>query len=324
MNKILKSVAFLATSMFVGLLVWAGVASAHIATTNCGGSITFKFVPKYYESHVEVPNVATLNPGGLTFTGNGTLTNVPPGTYTVTWTDGYSIQTVVVNECEQEPEPSVVPSITPTPTGVVVVTKVVNNQDLGTSTIENFPLFLDGNLVVSGEQSTTTIGVHVVTETNNENYTAAFSGDCDSLGNVNVSTSTIASCILTNTFIIPTSTPPTSTPECVENCEATTTPECIENCGGGGGNDTPPPSGGGGGGTSSGGSGFPAVILIPTSVQPSSTPPVSGSLQMPVEPEAPKQLPRTGIETKYLVNLAWLAMGLIIGIIIGGSKKKSE
>ncbi|MES3005820.1 MAG: peptidoglycan-binding domain-containing protein [Patescibacteria group bacterium] len=82
-------------------------------------------------------------------------------------------------------------------TGSLTVTKIVNG---GTAATSSFSLFVDGSPVTSGIATTTNAGVHVVTEATTTDYVASFSGACDSQGNVTVSTSTPANCILTNTF----------------------------------------------------------------------------------------------------------------------------
>jgi len=89
---------------------------------------------------------------------------------------------------------------TTTTGGILTVTKIVDNTGGGTKQVSDFPLFVDGASVTSGVATTTSIGTHQVTETSNPNYTAAFSGNCTSVGSISVTSSTPASCVLTNTF----------------------------------------------------------------------------------------------------------------------------
>lgn len=98
---------------------------------------------------------------------------------------------------------------TPT-TGTLTVTKVVINNNGGTSTIANFPLFVDGASVASGVATTTSAGAHIVSEATSTGYTATFSGDCDASGNVTVPAGGAASCTVTNDDI-GTTTPTTGT-----------------------------------------------------------------------------------------------------------------
>ncbi len=82
-------------------------------------------------------------------------------------------------------------------TGSLTVTKIIHG---GTATTSDFALFVDGMSVTSGVATTTSLGVHVVSEATTTSYTGVFGGDCDSNGNVTVGTSTPATCTLTNTF----------------------------------------------------------------------------------------------------------------------------
>lgn len=87
----------------------------------------------------------------------------------------------------------------PTATSTLIVTKIIVG---GTATTTDFNYFVDGSTVLSGIATTTTIGTHVVTETNPNllGYDATFGGDCDQNGNVVVVASTTAQCTITNTF----------------------------------------------------------------------------------------------------------------------------
>jgi len=111
------------------------------------------------------------------------------------------------------------------------VVKTVVNDNGGTKTFINFPLFVNGVPVVSGISNVFAAGVYTVTETGDPQYTGAFSGDCDAAGHVTVIPGDTKFCILTNNDIAPVVVPPSG-------------------------------GGGGGGGGSSGGSG-PSTILAP-------------------------------------------------------------
>jgi len=84
-------------------------------------------------------------------------------------------------------------------TGTLTVNKVVTNDSgTGTSTIANFPLFVNGNSVVSGAANTLAPGSYTVTETSNPDYTATFSGDCNVSGVVSIAAGESKSCTITN------------------------------------------------------------------------------------------------------------------------------
>jgi uncharacterized repeat protein (TIGR01451 family) len=85
-------------------------------------------------------------------------------------------------------------------TGTINVVKHVINDNGGTKTIANFPLFVNGVAVNSGVTNDFTAfgGVYTVTETSDANYTRTFSGDCDTNGNMNLSKGENRFCIVTN------------------------------------------------------------------------------------------------------------------------------
>ena len=95
--------------------------------------------------------------------------------------------------------------------GTINVVKVVINDNGGTKTIADFPLFVSEFPVVSGVTNSfrTPAGVYVVTETKDPNYIQSFSGDCDAQGYVNLIGGENKFCITTNNDIgQPTITPP--------------------------------------------------------------------------------------------------------------------
>ena len=52
-----------------------------------------------------------------------------------------------------------------------------------------------------GTSYTLSTGTYIVSENMNTSYTRSFSGDCDSNGNVTLSTTDNKTCIITNTYI---------------------------------------------------------------------------------------------------------------------------
>lgn len=87
--------------------------------------------------------------------------------------------------------------------GTVNVVKVVVNDGGGTKTVADFPLFVNGTLVVSGQTNNfpAPAGVYSVTEAADSNYTRTFSGDCNSIGQFNLDRGNNVFCIVTNNDI---------------------------------------------------------------------------------------------------------------------------
>ncbi|MDQ5928219.1 MAG: hypothetical protein QG633_657 [Patescibacteria group bacterium] len=116
------------------------------------------------------------------------------GTYTVT----YNVQdaannsaievtrTVNVNELG-DPEPA-----------TLTVTKIVVNDDEGTSAVGDFDLTLDGLAITSGVATTTAAGTYTVAEDGPAGYTGTFGGDCDPDGSIVMTAGNTYTCTLTN------------------------------------------------------------------------------------------------------------------------------
>jgi len=87
--------------------------------------------------------------------------------------------------------------------GTINVVKTVINDNGGTKTVADFPLFVNSkSSVVSGMTYIFDApGAYVVTETADPNYTATFSGDCDANGNLTLASNENAFCIITNNDI---------------------------------------------------------------------------------------------------------------------------
>lgn len=80
------------------------------------------------------------------------------------------------------------------------VVKIVINDNGGTKTIADFPLFINGMPVVSGATNTFPAPgiIYTITETGDSNYTRTFSGDCDVNGQINLNQGENRFCIVTN------------------------------------------------------------------------------------------------------------------------------
>ncbi|MCX6797785.1 MAG: ice-binding family protein [Candidatus Falkowbacteria bacterium] len=85
-------------------------------------------------------------------------------------------------------------------TGTINVVKTVINDNGRTKTVADFPLFINGMPVVSGETNTflANSDKYTVTETADSNYTRSFSGDCDSNGVLYLKLDEKAFCVITN------------------------------------------------------------------------------------------------------------------------------
>ncbi len=91
------------------------------------------------------------------------------------------------------------------------VVKVVVNDNGGKKTIADFPLFVNGTLVVSGVTNTFAAPAlaYAITETSDANYTRTFSGDCGLDGRIGLSPGDNKFCIVTNNDIgVPVAVPP--------------------------------------------------------------------------------------------------------------------
>lgn len=80
----------------------------------------------------------------------------------------------------------------------LTVTKIVTNNNGGTAVVADFPLFIDGFGVTSGVASTTSAGLHTVSETNQAGYTGTIGGDCAANGTITLAIGDDKTCTITN------------------------------------------------------------------------------------------------------------------------------
>jgi hypothetical protein len=85
----------------------------------------------------------------------------------------------------------------------LTVTKVVVNDDGGGKQISDFPLFVDGISVKSGDQNTFNAGSHVVSETNQTGYNGTITGDCAADGSITLKPGDVKACTITNNDVGP-------------------------------------------------------------------------------------------------------------------------
>jgi hypothetical protein len=90
------------------------------------------------------------------------------------------------------------------------VNKIVVNDNGGTKAIADFPLFIDSGSVTSGVASTTTIGLHTVSETSDSGYTSVIGGNCATDGTITLALGDVKTCTITNDDIAPVVVPPPS------------------------------------------------------------------------------------------------------------------
>jgi uncharacterized repeat protein (TIGR01451 family) len=86
---------------------------------------------------------------------------------------------------------------------ILKVQKVVINDDGGTATVSNFPLFVNGQPVVSGADNLWAPGSYTVSEINLAGYATIFSGACTSDGVVILAAGESKTCTLTSDDIAP-------------------------------------------------------------------------------------------------------------------------
>jgi uncharacterized repeat protein (TIGR01451 family) len=86
--------------------------------------------------------------------------------------------------------------------GSLTVVKIVVNGNGGTKTVADFPLFVNGTPVASGDTNAFNISpeMYHVSETGKAQYVRSFSGDCDVMGNVLLNRNDRKICVLTNTY----------------------------------------------------------------------------------------------------------------------------
>lgn len=86
--------------------------------------------------------------------------------------------------------------------GNINVVKVVINDNGGTKTVSDFPLFVDGGPVTSGvTYNFPENRVYNISETSNAQYKSTFSGDCTSDGHLNLNPGDNRFCVITNNDI---------------------------------------------------------------------------------------------------------------------------
>jgi PKD repeat protein len=85
----------------------------------------------------------------------------------------------------------------------LTVTNVVINDDGGTLTTGDFPLFVDGEAVTSGAPGSVPVGSHQISQTQAAGYATTIGGDCLPDGSISLGLGEIRHCIIINDDIAP-------------------------------------------------------------------------------------------------------------------------
>ena len=139
-------------------------------------------------------------PTSMTFAAPGNIEGtIITNTGLISFTSGVSLKgrawaaTQVTMDNNQITEPVVCP-IAPT----LVVNKIVVNDDRGNKLFSDFSLKLDGLAVIHGVVTTSTIGLHTVSEVVDSDYTSTIGGDCATDGTITLASGDIKTCTITN------------------------------------------------------------------------------------------------------------------------------
>lgn len=104
-------------------------------------------------------------------------------------TNGGTVTCTITNDDDAQPK--------------LTVTKVVINDNDGTMTVEDFPLFVDETQVTSGAETGFEAGTYIVSEAQQTGYTGTITGDCDEDGSIILIAGDIKSCTITNDDNVP-------------------------------------------------------------------------------------------------------------------------
>ncbi|MBI3638714.1 MAG: hypothetical protein HY223_00170 [Thaumarchaeota archaeon] len=131
------------------------------------------------------------------------LISVPP------YTDMYGLITTTTSSSQintdfLNAEKSSIIQNCPQPTGQLTVIKNIINTGGGTLTLSGVTLKINGTTVTNGTANTFNAGKYIVSENSISGYAGTISGDCASDGTVILNEGDVKTCIITNTFALPT------------------------------------------------------------------------------------------------------------------------
>ena len=120
-----------------------------------------------------------IDPSGITI-GSTTTINGRALAYggTVTTTDNTINSACVIGTASVPALPNL------TNNNTITVFKQIINDNGGTAVTTDFPLFINGNPVISGQSVNLVPGIYTITETNRPGYTRTFTGNCDVNGRI--------------------------------------------------------------------------------------------------------------------------------------------
>ena len=181
-------------------------------------------VAAQFQSHVLLAGTDVIGSPAAGNASPGTTYSLASGNFVITQDASAGYTTTFSEDCDANGNISlasgdnktctiinddIVPIIPPASINVV---KVVINIHGGTKTVADFPLFVNGTPVVSGDTNIFAAPAsYAVTETNNAKYLQTFSGDCDATGHLTLVPGDGKFCIITNTDIAPVIPPATIT-----------------------------------------------------------------------------------------------------------------
>ncbi len=167
----------------------------HVINDNSGTAIASNFTV-----HVKLLGADVLGSPEAGLESPGTTFLLPVGTYVVSENPNALYTQTFSGDCDSSGNVTLaagnnktctitnddIPPATSSPTdNTITVIKHVINDNGRTATYTDFPLFINGNPVTSGESIRFAPGIYTVTETGSTNYTTTFSGDCDAAGRIN-------------------------------------------------------------------------------------------------------------------------------------------
>jgi hypothetical protein len=169
-----------------------------IVNNNHGGTKVYTDFPLFIDGGSVASAVASTTTAGL---------------HTVSETSTSSYTSLIAGACAANGTVTLAPgdvktctitnTFIPAGTATLTVTKTVNNNHGGSKVVANFPLFIDGKNVTSGVSSTTSTGLHTVSETSDSGYTSVIGGACATNGTITLFPGEVKTCTITNSDIAP-------------------------------------------------------------------------------------------------------------------------
>jgi uncharacterized repeat protein (TIGR01451 family) len=175
---------------------------------NSGGSAT----AASFNLHVELSGTDVTGSPAAGAVSPGTPYSLSPNTYNVSEDANTAYTQSFSGDCDSSGNITLASGDDKTCTitnddrpAVITVVKTVINDNGGTKIVSDFPLFVGGTPVTSGVANNFSAPAsYAVTETTDSGYSPAFSGACDSSGNLSVIPGDSKTCTITNNDIAPT------------------------------------------------------------------------------------------------------------------------